>query len=137
MYRPLGQLEQSSTPISDILFSPFQQMERGYATLETLLGNPAYSALPSVTQQTLATNLTNSATGTLTPDQKAALENTEAQELLQAGSSPAQAASQAQSDITEVLTAAGADPSQNPIGGVPWWLIGGAAGIVLLALFLK
>lgn len=63
--------------------------------------------------------LWNAATGTLSSDQKAALQQQETQGIIQAGGDPSQAASQAASDVTTVLTQNNADPSQASIFNNP------------------
>lgn len=59
----------------------------------------------------------NAIYGTLSPDQKAALIEQETTGIVNAGGDPTTAASQAQADVTGVLTMDNADPSQSTFFG--------------------
>ena len=90
---------------------------------------PPASALPGITWQNLTT-------GTLSPDQQAQLVQQQAAALVQASGgtmTPADAAEQAQQDVTGALVAAGAAPAGSPDLAI--WLLWGGIGVIgLLAL---
>jgi len=91
----------------------------------TPLGVPE-SALPGTSWQ-------NYVFGTLSSDQIAQLEQQEAAALVQAGASPADAQSQAASDVTSAVGAASAAPTE-----ISWgWLAAGAAALYLIFQGLK
>jgi len=102
------------------------------------LGPSTDSALPGITWQNLVM-------GTLSPAQQAALQAQEAAALVKASGgvmSPADAAAQAQSDVTQAVAAAGAAPTSGftlpdltDFSQASTWLVWGGIGIVgLLAL---
>lgn len=71
-------------------------------------------------------------TGTLSQSQKNQIINSEVTGMVTAGADPATALAQATSDVTKVLQANNADPSQDPSLAIPvWeWAVLGAAGLI-------
>ena len=84
------------------------------------------SALPG------GANVTNAATGTLTPSQAQSLQSQETQQLVQSGMDPSLAAATAISDVNSVLSQSGASPSA--VSMSTWLLIALAAVLTVVVL---
>lgn len=106
------------------------ELGKAYTYVTAPIGSPG--TIPGTSG--IADVIHNATYGTLTDSQKQAIVQQEVAGLVRAGVDPATAAAQANSDVTNVLTASNADPSQTPGQAADYLAIGAVALAALFAV---